>query len=403
MARGYIQTMERGKHRIRLSLGEGPDGKRKEYSKVVYGTKADAQRLLDEKKMELRQTGRIIEPSKEMLENFLTTWKETVMEHKVTEKTAESYWQMLTLYIIPDLGSYPLGAITPDMVQKKYNQMIRNGLSPRTIKYTHSVFNSAMAHAVKWKKIQNNPLSLLDLPKDAKEEQKAMTSEQVKLFMQAAEGNRRKILFETMIVTGLRPGEIYGLKWTDIDLEKGTLSVRRALSRLRGGEWRLGEPKTKRSRRSMPIPLGLIKSLQQQKQQNAADKMESRVRIEKIRQEVNAGKRDPVEAEKSIQRIQYNDQNFVFPNKKGGPMDHSTVRGDDFKKILKKSGLDHIGFRMYDLRHTCATMLLKAGINPKVISERLGHASVTLTLDTYSHCLPDMQEEASEALNKMIY
>ncbi|MEN1761471.1 site-specific integrase [Anoxynatronum sibiricum] len=420
---GNITKLGKDKFRVRIHLGTDSTGKRRDWTKVVNGEHKDAVNVLSEKLLELNKTGEISEPSKQPLSEYLEEWKKSTLITRVRAKTYESYCFNLDQYVIPEMGDTPISGLRPERIQRLYNDMLHSkNLSAQTVRYTHTVLRNALQQAVKWKKIDHNPCDLVDLPKRTKTEQKAMTQEQARAVLKAAEGIRYKVLFELLILTGLRPGEAYGLKWQDIDLNAGTLSVRRALSRTEyGAVWELTEPKTSKSRRSMPIPKGLVDSLKRQKAQNAADKMAAQVEAERIRQEVAKGERDEATAEAYLEQIKYHEHNLVFPSLNGNPLDHTNV-AKGFKRVLKAAEAQAIevakeagtydatqpekyqySFRFYDMRHTCATLLLQAGINPKVVAERLGHASITLTLDTYSHCLPDMQGEATDKLSAMIY
>lgn len=421
---GNITRLDKNKFRVRIHLGTDATGKRRDWTKVVNGEHKDAVNVLSEKLLELNKTGEIYEPSKQTLKEYLEEWKKATLITRVRAKTYESYCTNLRLYIIPEIGETMVSALRPERIQRLYNEMIHDKkLSSQTVRYTHTVLRNALQQAVKWKKIDHNPCDLVDLPKRTKTEQKAMSKEQAKAFLKAAEGTRYKVLFETLILTGLRPSEAYGLKWADIDFNVCTLSVRRALTRTENGAvWTLTEPKTNKSRRSMPIPLKLVESLKKQKAQNAADKMAAQVEAERIRQELAKGERDGAAAEAYLEQIKYHEHSLVFPAKNGNPLDHNRVRNRGYNSTLKAAEAYAIqaakdagtfddtmpdkyqfNFRFYDLRHTCATLLLQAGINPKVVAERLGHSSITLTLDTYSHCLPDMQGEASDKLSAMLY
>lgn len=163
------------------------------------------------------------------------------------------------------------------------------------------------------------------------------------------------------------------MKWQDIDFEKGRVHIQRAFSRTKGG-WSLEEPKTPQSKRSIPLPVSVTQDLTEYKRKQAREKLRAK---------------------------QYKDHDLVFAGKTGEPPDQRNIVNRHFKPILKKAKLPEI--RLYDLRHTCATLLLAAGENPKIVSERLGHSSVTLTLDTYSHVLPDMQEKAASKLEKILF
>jgi integrase len=174
----------------------------------------------------------------------------------------------------------------------------------------------------------------------------------------------------------MRPEEYLGLKWSDIDLEKGTAVVCRVLVRRKGGGWYFGEPKTSRSRRTVPLPATLVKLLVAYRRKQAA-----------IRLRAGAA---------------YQNNELVFATGGGTPHNSRNLAQRQFLTILEKAELP-LNFRLYDLRHSCATLLLVAGENPKVVAERLGHASVVLTLDTYSHVLPSMQQAATDRLERMLF
>lgn len=377
MARGSITKVSKNKHRIRLYIGEDASGKQIYYDKTIEGNKSVAEAHLTEKKAELLQTGTISKPSSLLLKDYLDQWQESCLKGRVDDKTYESYVYLLEQYIVPTLGNKPIGQINSMMIQKLYRSMQTDQqLSARTIRYAHSVLSNALKQAVKWRMIQLNPCNDVDLPKKSTTEMNAMDPSEVKQFLQAAANHRLKTLFELMITTGLRPGEAYALRWSDIDLDKGTLTVRRTLSRNSKKEYVFKDPKTKKSKRTMPLPDGLIMSLKRHKVQQAEEVLKAKPGA-------------------------YVTSDLVFTARNGMPLDHSNVVNQVYKPMLAKAKLRH--FRLYDLRHTCATLMIKANIHVKVVSERLGHSSAMLTLDTYSHCLPDMQAEASSKMNQMLY
>ena len=174
----------------------------------------------------------------------------------------------------------------------------------------------------------------------------------------------------------MRPSESLALKWKDIDLNKGRITINRTLSRVTGKNgWTLESPKTEKSRRTIPISPSIVEDLKEHRAGQA---------VEILREEG------------------YKNLDFVFTANNGEPMSEGNLSRRDFKKVFEKAGLPK-NIRFYDLRHTCATLLLAAGENPKIVSERLGHASITLTLDTYSHVLPDMQKTAADKLEEMLF
>jgi integrase len=197
-------------------------------------------------------------------------------------------------------------------------------------------------------------------------------------FLIEAASDRWNALFILAVATALRPSEYLGLKWSDIDLELGLVMVQRSLTwrSYKSGDWYFGEPKTPRSRRRIPLPSSAIKALKQHKRQQAEERLQ-------------AG-------------ASYKNLDLVFATGEGQPLIRLNIIKKHFKPILVRAKLPNT-LRLYDLRHTCATLLLSANENPKVVSERLGHASITLTMDTYSHVLPDMQQGASEKLESLLF
>ena len=179
-----------------------------------------------------------------------------------------------------------------------------------------------------------------------------------------------------MLVTGLRPGEALGLKWGDVDWEQQRIRIQRTLVRDEDHDWRLSEPKTARSRRSVVVPISTMETLRRHR----SDQAEERLR----------------------QGPEYSaDLDLVFANGRGDPLDYRVVVQRHFKPLVKAAGLEPL--RPYDLRHTCATLLLAGGEHPKVVAERLGHSSTVMTMDVYSHVLPDMQEAAADKLERLLF
>ncbi len=359
---------------VRVYMGQDANGKRKYHNKTIHGNKKDAERYLT-KTLRERDLGEFVEPAKDMLKDFLDTWLETAAKPRIAPGTYRSYKDIVECYLKPQLGDKVISKLTAEEIQKTYNAMTEKGLSPRTVRYTHAVLRNALNQAIKWDKLYRNPAERVELPKQKKEEMKVLTPEEAARFMDATVFSPHKALFSLLLSSGMRPGEALGLKWSDVDLKKKKIHVQRALSRTKGA-WHLEEPKTPQSRRTIPIPPEVIEDLKEHKKEQAAQKLKA-------------------------PEGTYTDYGLVFSTKTGEPLDHHNIVVRHFKPLLKDAGLPDI--RLYDLRHTCATLLLMAGEHSKVVSERLGHASVTLTLDTYSHVLPDMQEKATEKLTTMLF
>lgn len=370
------QIIKRGDSwQIRIFLGRDATGKRRYFNKTIHGTKKDAQKYVNSALRE-KDLGIFVEPASMSLNDYLNKWLETAAKPRVAQTTFDNYEFLLKRHIRPSLGQRKLSDVKPLDVQKIYQSMTESGLSARTVRYTHTVLSSSFKQAVKWEMLSRNPCEAVELPRIARNEMQAVSPAQAQKFLEAAKDDKHGIVFAFALATGMRPEEYLSLKWSDIDLQKGSATVQRTLIWRKGGGWYFGEPKTKQSRRTMPLPASLIRDLT----------------IHKRRQTEHRFKLG----------AKYENNELIFTAEFGTPVYHRNLFQRHFKKLLEKAELP-TSFRLYDLRHSCATLLLWAGENPKVVAERLGHASIVLTLDTYSHVLPDMQQGASDKLETMLY
>ncbi len=372
------QLIRRGEKKwlVRVFLGRDSDtGKRHYHNHIVTGTKKDAQRYLNAA-LRSRDLGTLVEPARMTFGAYLKRWLETAAKPRVRARTFEDYEGLLKRYVLPALGGRRLDLIRPLDLQKLYRDMQERGLTGRTVHVTHNVVRSALKQAVRWRLLPVNPALEVDLPKWEKREMLALTAEEAGRFARAAEATPRGLVFLLTLTAGLRPSEVLGLTWEDCDLDRGTVVVRRSLTRLLTGEWSLTEPKTPKSRRTVPLPATLLSKLRAHRKQQAEEKM--------------------------LLGPEYESHGLVFATKSGAPLIQNNLSRREMKDALKAAGLSE-KLRWYDLRHTCATLLLAAGENPKVVAERLGHSTVTLTLDTYGHVLPGMQERATERLEALLF
>ena len=370
MAGQIIKKGDR-KYQIKASLGRGADGKRKYFTKTIDGTKRQAEEYLNKVLYEI-STGSFVHPSKDFFSEYISDWLENIAKPRVSSKTFRGYEQSVRLYLIPALGNTKLDKVSPDQIQSMYNEMLNKGLSSSTIKNTHAVLNNSLKQAVKWGKLYRNPAEHVNLPKSIKKEMKVLTLQEAERFLDAAACSRMKPLFSLLLATCIRPGEALGLKWSDVDFAANKITINRSLSRS-GGNWSLVPPKTQNGRRLIPVPISVMEDLLEHKKKQSKDAKEK----------------------------PYNDQGFVFATSTGEPFSDRNIISRYFKPLLKSAGLPDI--RLYDLRHTCATLLLSNGENIKVVSERLGHADVALTLNTYTHVLPNMQESATQKIEDVLF
>lgn len=368
---GQIVESSKGVWVVRVFQGRDAAGKRKYINRTVRGTKKDAQLVLNQMLTE-KDLGTLVRPTRKSFGQHAEQWMETVVKGRVRNRTQIDYQSILDRYILPTFGATPISQIAGEDIQRLYSELQSKGLSAQTIRHIHAVLRNAMHQAVRWRITAGNPCDLVDLPQARKTEMRALSAKQANEFLKAVAQFAHHEFFTLLLTTGMRPGEALALRWCDVDLRAGTVTITRALSG-RGKDYRFEEPKTPKSRRRVRLPKSVTSLL--------AAKKETRQK---------AAGADLIELE------------LVFQTETGKPIDLANLNKRFFKPALKAAQLP-ADIRIYDLRHTCATMLLEAGTNPKIVSERLGHASTTLTLDTYSHVLPDMQRAATDQIEAILF
>jgi integrase len=372
LARKTGQIVGRGRHRwlVRVFLGRDRETRRRRYhNRTVHGPVRQAQSYLN-KVLRERDLGRQVDGVTVTLDEFLDRWLDTAAKPKLREKSYHSYESLLRRYIRPVLGERILSAVTPLDVQDAYQKMIDRGLSSRTVRYTHSVLRSAIRQAIRWRLLAQDPTDGAQLPRLRRREMRVLGVEQSRAFLSAALKTHYGPVFAIALTTGMRPSEYLALKWQDIDWDRGTVSVVRTLEKSADG-WRFAETKRARSRRIIKFQNWMLETLKN-------------LQARTIRR---SGCSRPDNSE------------LVFTSPAGRPI-YSDKLAKRFKAILGQNGLPMI--RLYDLRHTAATLALSAGVPPKVVAEQLGHASAAFTLDVYSHLLPHMQEEAAIKVEQIL-
>jgi integrase len=373
------QIIKRGENTwlVRIFTGRKGDGKRQYQNHTVHGIKKDAQTWLNDA-LRKQDLGIPTFQTKTTLADFLDKWLETVAQPRVGERTFRDYeWQLGHVKIA--LGNIRLSQLRAEDIQKLYS-----GLSASTARHFHSPLRSALSQAVRWHLIHANPCDAVDLPRLKAAEVQALTREEAGRLMAVERfkrddvvvDNRYRVLFAFLLTTGARPSEALGLKWTDIDFETGKVTIQRTLqwhSKKLGGGHYLEDTKTKCSKRNVPLPASMLQQLKEHRAAQAEALLKIGIRSD-----------------------------LCFANSEGGPILRRNLVRRHFKPALKAAKLS-TAFTLYALRHTCATLLLQAGTHPKVVAERLGHSSTTLTMDVYSHSVPGMQSEAAVQLERMLY
>lgn len=302
------------------------------------------------------------------LERWLTSIAETVRT-----STQERYADVVHKHIEPVIGRTQLSKLSPLDVQHLYADRRSAGLSPTTINLLHNILHRALKQAIRWGLLTRNVTEAVDPPREATPEYTVWSERQSASFLTVADSHEWAALWRLALLTGMRRGEVLGLKWEDIDLARATLSVKRTLSRGTGGRFTYGVPKTTFGRRSIALPRSVVDSLKSH-----------RVRQLEARLALDAA---------------YQDHDVVFADVVGEPL-HPNTLAYQFKRLCKLAGVPVI--RLHDLRHTSATLMLANGEHPKIVQERLGHANISMTLDRYSHVTPQMQRDAANRLDDLI-
>jgi integrase len=368
--RGQIVSKGHGRYMIRFFVGRKADGSRNYSSRTIRGTFKKAQQELTRVLREI-DTHTFVEPCRQTLAEYLGSWLDTTKSLSVAERTLEDYRTRLNRDVIPALGSIRLDRLALQDVQQLYASLSSRELSARTVRYTHAILKQALEQAVISGILFRNPAHHAVLPKQRHTEMKVLSHQQISRFLVVTESSSFHALWSVLLLGGLRPSEALALRWSDLDGNR--LHVSRALKKGTKDSYSIGTTKTDRSRRVVILPDATLRALREHRAQQAA-------------QILAAG---------SL----YERNDLVFTNSVGRPIDLSKVRRC-FKSALKEAGLPQV--RLYDCRHSHATLLLSVGENPKIVSERLGHTTVSMTLNTYSHVLPDMQQATAERIDQVL-
>ncbi len=302
---------------------------------------------------------------------YLDEWLATSVQARCRPSTADNYARVVRLYILPAIGHQPMAKLTPDHVQRMLNRLTaRDDLSPTTVRYAYSILRIALGRALKAGKVLRNVCTLVDPPAKAQLELRPLTADEVGIFLDSVAGSRDAPLYTVAIATGLRQGELLALRWEDIDLEAGTLTVRHTRDRHTGA---LGEPKTERAKRTLRLGVEVVSALRTQRRRQ-------------LEERVAAGSR-------------WQETDAVFATSLGGPLDAANVL-HAFQRAVVAAGLPHQ--RFHDLRHACATLLLEQGEELGVVSKVLGHANVATTADVYAHLTPAMTGRVAERMDAVL-
>lgn len=335
---------------------------------IYAATEAKAKTAL-RKALGKRDDGLLVTGANQTVANYLPRWLEDCARQSVRPRTYECY-ELAVRRLLPHLGKVRLQALTPAHVQKAYAALLTAGLSRRTVQLTHAVLHHALKQALQWGQIARNPTDAVSAPKPARQEMQVLSQEQVEALFAANREDLLYALWVTLATAGLRIGEALGLRWSDIDFASRNVAIQRALQFRPPQGYSFVEPKTSRSRRTVVFPASTIQALREHRRRQAAERLQA----------------GPT----------WEDTDLVFCNEIGQPLNASSTVTSAFQRALTRAGLPKI--RIHDMRHTAATLLLSQGCHPKYVQDLLGHSTITLTLDTYSHVVPALHGEAADKM-----
>ena len=351
---------------IAVSMGrERKTGKYLYKWTTVRGTRRDAERKLTELQHQL-DTGVLVPLGKTRLKEYLQRWLKDYVQSNLSPRTAEGYEHICNHHLIPTLGDTPLSNLRPEHFQQYYSDKLSSGLSAQTVRHHHTCLHKALQTAMEWGLLARNPADAVTPPRAKVIEMKTWGEGDIATFLNAALDTPYFAILHTAIFTGMRRSELLALRWCDVNLALCQVYVTRSLHVLTGGKVIIAQPKSAKAKRMIALSPLSVSVLSQQREKQVQDR--------------------------AVLGAPLKDDDPVFSKPDGRPFLPNTVT-HAWIKLVRRTGLNPI--RLHDARHSHASIMLKQGTHPKVVQERLGHASIQITLDTYSHVAPGIQEAAA--------
>jgi integrase len=358
--------------RVRYDLPPDPVTGRRREKRETCKTEKEAKATLAARRTAAEQ-GTAVESTRTTLREYLERWLESAVRPTVRETTYRRHAGLVRMHVVPYLGNVPLQRLGALQVQELYDTLRscerRDGkggtLSPRSVRYVHVVLKQALKQAVRWRLVPYNAAEGAEPPRAVRPHIDVWDADEAARFLEAAQGDSYGAIWEVALGTGLRKGELLALRWCDVELDRATLHVRRTLTETEEGV-DYGEPKTKAGRRTLKLSGESVEALR---------------------------------AQRATRPLAIDAEALVFTSAAGTPISQRNL-SRRFYALTAKAGLKHIPF--HGLRHTHATLLLAEGVNVKAVSARLGHASIQITLDTYAHWLPQMDDQAAAAIGRAL-
>lgn len=354
-----------------IDVGRDEKNKRVQKWRRGFATKKAAEEAMQFELHE-RRSNTYIEKSVETVAQLLERWLETVARHKVKPTTLEDYRATIRKHLIPALGHVPVQALTSAMVQRFYSEKIDAGIGARTVQLCHLRLSQALTLAEREGIMNRNVCAVTEPPSAKAKRGRTWTAEEARRFLASANDDTLSPFWLLALATGLRRGELIGVRWQDIDLDRGTLSVKQTVRVLKGAP-HIQTPKTEAAFRTVKLSPEAVTALNDHRKSWLTRKLAAR---------------------------EWDDGDLVFCTNGGKPLNPNNLYRN-YDAIVAKAGVPRI--RIHDLRHTHATLLLAAGTPIRAVSERLGHAKTSITLDTYAHVLPDMQDHAVNAISAALF
>jgi integrase len=376
--RGCI-TKKGSSYYVVLDIGRSSTGRRKQKWFGGYKTKKEAEKHLVKYINEI-ENNTFVNSDNMTFKTFLEYWLDNYVDVNLSETTKYSYRHHLELHVIPTLGSIQLSKLQPIQLQKLYGDKLKHGrldgkggLSAKSVCNIHRVVRKALSYALKMQLVSRNIADFVEAPRRKAFNASVINDIDIPMYINAFKDSEMYVAVILALSVGLRRGEALGLRWKDIDFTNKTITINQAILHANRGII-FGSPKTKKSHRSIVLSDSILDLLKKQK----AIQTKYKSKLEEA----------------------YNDYDLVCCHADGKPINPSTF-SRMFAKILKRNNLQHV--RFHDLRHTNATLMLKSNIPAKIASERLGHSTIGITMDLYSHVLNEMQQEAAEKLDNIIF
>ena len=322
------------------------------------------------------QAGEFAEPTKLRVDDYLVCRWLPGRRASLRPSTYDSYRRNLELHAVPAIGQVQLQHLRTDHLDRLYADLLAGGLAPKTVRNIHTMIHKALKDAVRKSLVARNVADAADPPRlrrSGEVEMSTWDAKQLRTFFDAVAEHRLRVAFLLGATTGMRRGEVLGLRWSDLDLRRRRVTIVQTVLNV-GYEITMGTPKTARGRRTLALDVETVRTLQEHRQRQ--------------------------DDEKAVAGRAYVDHDLVFARPDGSPL-HPDIYSQTFRRVVRRLGLPYI--RLHDLRHTHATMGLAAGIPVKVMSTRLGHATTAFTQDIYMHVVPSLEDSAAEKIADLIF